>query len=81
MPRLSGLEFLKEIRQLDELKSAIVFVLTTSKAESDLRAAYRQCIAGYLLKDKMGRDFQELIKLIDHYSRMIEFPITTEPSG
>lgn len=77
MPRLNGLEFLNEIRQSEKLKSTIVFVLTTSKADSDLWAAYRQCIAGYVLKDKVGRDFLGLIEMLDHYSRLVEFPVKT----
>lgn len=81
MPRLNGLEFLNEIRQSEKLKSTIVFVLTTSKAESDLWAAYRQCIAGYVLKDRVGRDFLGLIEMLDHYSKMIEFPVKNEPIG
>lgn len=74
MPRLNGLEFLNEIRHSERLKPTLVFVLTTSKADEDLWAAYRENIAGYISKDNVGRDFSGLIEMLDHYWRMIEFP-------
>ena len=49
MPRMNGLEFLRAIRQDEELQRSIVFVLTTSKNEEDIVAAYSAQVAGYFL--------------------------------
>lgn len=74
MPQMNGIEFLRELRQDDALKSSIVFVLTTSNRDEDKREAYNKLIAGYLLKSRAGDDFQEMITLLKTYHRVIEFP-------
>ena len=38
MPRMGGVEFLKELREDDDLKRSIVFIMTTSAAEEDKAA-------------------------------------------
>ena len=50
MPRMSGLEFLAEMRSDPDLACTPVFVLTTSDRTADVEAAYRYNVAGYLLK-------------------------------
>jgi CheY-like chemotaxis protein len=77
MPRMSGLEFLEEIRSDPVLTQAIVFVLTTSKSDEDILAAYREHVAGYLLKQRMDNDFLQVVGLLDHYWRIVEMPNTT----
>ena len=74
MPRMNGLEFLKYIRQDPELKREVVFVLTTSSLDEDRVAAYDSNVAGYVLKDSVGNDFDELLSLINVYWRIVEFP-------
>jgi len=78
MPRMNGLEFLQAIREDPALTHAVVFVLTTSKSDEDLVAAYREHVAGYVLKQHMDRDFLEVIGLIEHYWRLVELPVTKE---
>lgn len=78
MPRMNGLEFLKALRADQMLTHAVVFVLTTSKSDQDLVAAYREHIAGYVLKQHMDRDFLEVIGLIEHYWRLVELPVNKE---
>jgi CheY-like chemotaxis protein len=74
MPRMNGIEFLQALRQDPELKQSIVFVLTTSNRDEDIMAAYNEQIAGYLLKARAGRDFVDLVSLLDAYWRVVEFP-------
>lgn len=74
MPRMNGLEFLQAVRQDPQLKSSIVFVLTTSDNDRDKLAAYREQIAGYLLKQRSGVNFIELVNMLDSYWRIVEFP-------
>lgn len=78
MPRMNGLEFLQELRKDPRLTQAVVFVLTTSKSDEDLVAAYREHVAGYVLKQHLGRDFIEVIGLVEHYWRLVELPVTME---
>jgi CheY-like chemotaxis protein len=76
MPRMNGLEFLEALRADPELTHAVVFVLTTSKSDEDIIAAYREHVAGYLLKQRMDSDFMQVVGLLDHYWRIIELPST-----
>ena len=75
MPRMNGLEFLQALRNDPSLTHGVVFVLTTSKSDEDLVAAYREHVAGYVLKQHMDRDFLEVISLIEHYWRLVELPV------
>ena len=74
MPRMNGLEFLKVLRQDPELRSSIVFVLTTSDSDRDKLAAYQEQVAGYLLKQRSGTNFAELVRMLDSYWQVVEFP-------
>ncbi|MEZ5691999.1 MAG: response regulator [Rickettsiales bacterium] len=74
MPRMGGIELITEIRNDEELKSSVVFVLTTSKHDEDMAAAYNLNIAGYILKENAGDDFIRLIDLLDSYWRIVEMP-------
>lgn len=74
MPHMNGIEFLQALRQDPQLKNSIVFVLTTSDSDKDKLAAYREQIAGYLLKQRLGIHFTELVMMLDFYWRVVEFP-------
>lgn len=74
MPRMNGVEFLQTLRQDEELKQSIVFVITTSNRDEDVVAAYNEQIAGYILKSRVGEDFVNLIAMLDMYWRIVEFP-------
>ena len=75
MPKMGGLQFLDEIRQDEDLKDSIVFVLTTSDDERDKFEAYSKNIAGYLLKSRAGEDFLQQAKMIQQFMLAVEFPI------
>lgn len=74
MPRMNGIEFLRELRGDKELTKTVVFVLTTSKAEEDMAMAYEKHIAGYMTKSAINRDFINAVGLLDHYWRIVELP-------
>lgn len=74
MPRMDGIEFLKEIRDDASLHDSIVFVLTTSNLDEDKVAAYDSNVAGYMVKEDAGNGFLKLIGMLDHYWRVVEFP-------
>jgi CheY-like chemotaxis protein len=77
MPRMSGIEFLQEIRRDAHLKRSIIFVLTTSNRDEDKIAAYNHQVAGYLVKSQLGDDFQRLTEILHIYWQTIEFPPLT----
>jgi CheY-like chemotaxis protein len=74
MPRMSGIEMLRELRADPDLRDSIVFVLTTSASDQDKMAAYGANVAGYILKSDVGAGFVGLVSLLDHYWRIVEFP-------
>jgi CheY-like chemotaxis protein len=78
MPRMNGIEFLHAVRQDEDLRRSIVFILTTSNNDADKLAAYDEQIAGYLLKANVGNDFRHVIELLDSYRNAVEFPPDVE---
>src|SRR5690349_21087541 len=50
MPKMNGIEFLKELRKDERLKDVKVFIMTTSGEESDRKEADQLGISGYLIK-------------------------------
>lgn len=76
MPRMNGLEMLAELRLDQALSNAVVFVLTTSKDDEDKMLAYRQHVAGYIVKSEVGDGFLRVIEMLDHYWRVVELPVS-----
>jgi CheY-like chemotaxis protein len=74
MPRMDGIELLKELRSDDELKKSIVFIMTTSDADEDKVNAYNLGVAGYILKTNAANAFLEATLLLNTYWRVVEFP-------
>ena len=74
MPRMGGIEFLKELRADENLSEIVVFVLTTSQSEEDMLSSYRQNIAGYFVKGKSGEQFLEIINILDSYWKVVRLP-------
>jgi CheY-like chemotaxis protein len=74
MPLMGGIEFLQELRQEPDIEDSIVFVLTTSSADEDRVAAYKEHIAGYIVKSDLVNGFTDVIELLDSYWRIIVFP-------
>lgn len=74
MPRMNGIEFLDRLRGNARLKRSIVFVLTTSKNDEDKCAAYDRMVAGYLLKEDVGRSPEKFTNVLRSYLEAVEFP-------
>lgn len=75
MPRMNGFEFLEALRADPKLKSAVVFVLTTSSSDTDRAKAYNENIAGYMVKDKVGPQFSKLFNLLSNYGGTVSLPM------
>jgi len=74
MPRMNGLEFLSKIRNDQKLKSSVIFVLTTSKADADIAASYEQFVAGYFVKEDVGANFSDMIDMLEGYWKIAYLP-------
>jgi CheY-like chemotaxis protein len=61
LPKVDGLEVLKEIRQTPNLKSLPVVMLTSSREEQDLLRSYELGVNAYVVKPV---DFTEFVRAI-----------------
>jgi two-component system response regulator len=67
IPKISGLEVLKTIRQDAALKLMPVVILTSSSQEEDVINGYKLGANSYIRKPVNFNDFQEAIKLLGLY--------------
>ncbi|WP_034257018.1 response regulator [Adhaeribacter aquaticus] len=77
MPKMNGIEFLKELRNDANLKHISVFVMTTSNEDSDKINAYNLNIAGYILKPLSFEKFITSVATLNSYWQLCEPPTTT----
>lgn len=76
MPKMNGIEFLQELRQMEKYKQLPVFIMTTSNDDNDKYDAYNLNVAGYILKPLSFDKFVEAVKKLSDYWKIIEFPRT-----
>lgn len=77
MPQMGGHEFLHKLRHEEtkpEIRDAIIFVLTTSKAEKDRKVAYEHNVAGYIVKTDYEMGLSQVVHMLDSYDSVVEFP-------
>lgn len=74
MPKMGGLEFLKELRADPTLRHLPVVILSTSKQDDDLATAYEYNVAGYILKPVTYSNFVETIDILNRYWLLSELP-------
>ncbi len=74
MPKMNGIEFLRELRADDRLKSIPVVVLTTSNQEQDRLEAYQFNVAGYLIKPVVFNNFVETMATFSQYWKLCKMP-------
>ena len=74
MPRMNGIEFLRELRADPVLHATPVVVLTTSDDERDKVDAYDLNVAGYLLKPVTFASFVEIMAALNKYWTLVEMP-------
>lgn len=74
MPGMSGLEFLHQLRADPRLKRQVVFVLTTSSDPNDIARSYEHNVAGYIIKDEVGKNHAALAKLVASYKAAVTLP-------
>ena len=74
MPKMNGIEFLRELRADPALQLTPVVVLTTSNDERDKIEAYNLNVAGYLLKPVTFINFVEVMAALNKYWTLVELP-------
>ncbi|MBC8164136.1 MAG: response regulator [Roseiflexaceae bacterium] len=74
MPKMNGLELLREIRSDPALHALTVIVLTTSDDERDKVEAYNLNISGYILKPVTFGAFVDAMATLNKYWAINELP-------
>ena len=74
MPRMSGIEFLREVRADPALRNTSVVVLTTSAEDRDRVEAYDLNVAGYIIKPVTLLSFIEIMATLNKYWAVNELP-------
>ena len=74
MPKMNGLEFLREVRNDPALAGLTVVVLTTSNEDRDRVDAFQLNVAGYLLKPVTFHTFADVMATLNKYWTLMEMP-------
>ena len=67
LPKVDGLEVLRQVKEDAELKRIPTVVLTTSSAESDVVQAYTHGAGSYLVKPVEFENFTKLLETFGYY--------------
>jgi len=67
LPKVDGLEVLRQVKQCDKLADVPVVVLTTSQAEKDIAAAYDYRANSYVVKPLDFDNFHQLVRDLGFY--------------
>ncbi len=74
MPKVDGLEVLRQLRADPGLKTLPVVVMTSSREQRDLADAYRLGINSYVVKPVIFTEFVEAVRQIGAYWVLINEP-------
>jgi len=74
MPKMNGIEFLRELRADPELHSISVFMMTTSNDDKDKLDAYNLNVAGYIVKPVSFDKFVSAVSVLNSYWKLCELP-------
>ena len=74
LPRLNGIEFLTTLRKSNKHKPSVVFVLTSSAAEEDIRRAFDHQVAGYVVKHEKSDSVDTFVGFLGQYLGSSKLP-------
>ncbi len=74
LPKVDGMEVLRQIKENSETKVIPVIVLTSSKEESDLAESYRLGVNSYIRKPVNFEKFAEVVMQLGLYWLLINEP-------
>ena len=74
MPRVDGLEVLRQIRGDADLKTIPVVVMTSSREDSDLVQCYALGVNAYVVKPVIFHDFVDAVKQVGGFWAVLNQP-------
>ena len=74
MPVMNGIEFLRSVKEDEQLRRQPVVVLTTSAEHQDKMDSFNLGVAGYVAKPIDYRQFVQIMRHIDQYWTISELP-------
>jgi len=74
LPKVDGLEVLKQVKSDEKLKMIPVVVLTSSKEERDMVASYKLGVNAYVVKPVDFHEFVNAIKELGAFWAVINEP-------
>ena len=74
LPRVSGLEVLRQLKTHPRFSSIPVVILTTSAEESDVKGAYALGANSYIVKPVDFDKFQQVVQQVELYWNVINEP-------
>lgn len=74
MPKMNGIEFLRELRADPQLKPISVIIMTTSNDDKDKFEAYNLNVAGYIVKPVSFEKFVNAVSILNSYWKLCELP-------
>ena len=74
MPKVDGLEVLRQVKSNDQLKAIPIVVLTSSREEQDVVASYDRGVNAYVVKPVDFHDFVNAVKLLGGFWAVVNEP-------
>jgi CheY-like chemotaxis protein len=74
MPKVDGLEVLRQVKQSPELRTMPVVVLTSSREEQDLVRSYDLGVNAYVVKPVDFNEFVEAVTLLGGFWAVVNAP-------
>lgn len=74
MPKMNGIEFLKEFKKHESINYIPVIVVTTSRDEEDKIELFNLSVSGYMIKSLEYNKFLRTIEVIKSYWTLSELP-------
>ena len=74
MPKVDGIEVLRQIKSDPQLKTIPVVVMTSSREEQDLVRSYELGVNAYIVKPVQFPEFVEAVKLVGSFWAVVNEP-------
>lgn len=81
MPRVNGLEVLRQIKQDPALKTIPVVMMTSSREDQDLINSYQLGVNAYVVKPLSFHEFIEAIKVLGAFWAVLNEPVPTDSAS
>ena len=74
MPRVDGMEVLRQVKSDPQLKMIPVVVMTSSREEQDVATSYELGVNAYIVKPVQFEDFVEAVRLVGAFWAVVNEP-------